>query len=123
MHRERQSSQGGGSEDVRVHLQCRDQRFSLCLRALLEDEDWRGGCHQGARFRACYYHEAGYDPRKVESQSSVLGEHLRKPKQAGTGRPGQARYDQPDQYLNVLRSWVLTRNVQVRIKPSLVEQL
>lgn len=29
MHRERQGSQGGGSEDVRVHLQWRDQRCPL----------------------------------------------------------------------------------------------
>lgn len=95
MHRQRQGSQGGGSEDVRVHLQWRDQRcpLPLRLRALLEDEGWRGGCHQGAQFRACDYPEAGYDPRKGEAQKCVLGERLRKPEQARTGHPGQNRYD------------------------------
>ena len=100
------AAKDAGVKNVRVHFQCRDQRLPLYLRALLEDEGWPGGGHQGARFRACCDPEAGYDPRKGESQGSIPGKHLSKPKQAGTGRPRQARYDRPDRYLDVLRSWV-----------------
>ena len=77
--------------------------------------------------------ELGFEHAIILRPGMILGRE--KPKNAfletifanlnklGQGVQDMAGMDRPDRYWNVLRSWVLIRNVQVKIKPLLVEQL